>query len=77
MVLFSGACCVIVKGGYISIWGDRGVVGFSLQTIGMGDILVQQDFSHTGLKMSVLGLNTQLIDVVKDVLSPSKIPKQF
>ena len=34
----------------------------------MGDILVQQDFSQMGLKMSVLGLNTQLIDVVKDVL---------
>ena len=41
----------------------------------MGDILFQQDFLHTGLKMSVLGLNTQLIDVVKDVLVAFKDPK--
>ena len=46
-------------------WGDWGVVGVSLRSMGMGDIPVQQDFLHKGLKMSVLGLNAQLIDVVK------------
>ena len=46
-------------------WGDLSVVCVSLRSMGMGDIPVQQDFLHKGLKMSVLGLNAQLIDVVK------------
>ena len=55
--------------------GDWGVVGVSLRSSGMRDKLAQQDFLYTAVEMSELGLNTELIDVVTDVLVAYEDPE--